>query len=178
MAACFRINLQSASTSNNGAGGINLGPMVGGRRPPSQQSFHSSKNNHSHHSRHQTTSAPPSTPRNACQQPEIAARCIRKYRILAAASPLGVISPHNFHSTRRLDDPTVPFHLSLSSVFHASDAVDDDSCAVLRLPLVGQVRWLGNQMLLGFISEFTCLHVLASSISLFACILICNRDLF
>ncbi|XP_076249791.1 uncharacterized protein LOC143189050 [Calliopsis andreniformis] len=68
--------IPSASSSNNGGGGINLGPMVGGRRPPSQQSFHSSKNNHSHHSRHQTTSAPPSTPRNASQLPEIAARCI------------------------------------------------------------------------------------------------------
>ncbi|XP_071868017.1 uncharacterized protein [Bombus fervidus] len=68
--------IPSAGSSNNGAGGINLGPVVGGRRPPSQQSFHSSKNNHSHHSRHQTTSAPPSTPRNACQLPEIATRCI------------------------------------------------------------------------------------------------------
>ncbi|KAK1118883.1 hypothetical protein K0M31_014653 [Melipona bicolor] len=66
----------SGSSSNNGAGGINLGPVVGGRRLPSQQSFHSSKNNHSHHSRHQTTSAPPSTPRNACQLPEIGTRCI------------------------------------------------------------------------------------------------------
>lgn len=150
MAACFRLNLQSASSSNNGAGGINLGPVVGGRRPPSQQSFHSSKNNHSHHSRHQTTSAPPSTPRNACQQPEIAARCIRKYRILAAASPLGVISPHNFHSTRRLDDPAVPFHLSLSRVFNASDAVDDDSRAVLRLPLVGPSMVVGKPNASGF----------------------------
>ncbi|XP_017789193.1 PREDICTED: thyrotropin-releasing hormone receptor-like [Habropoda laboriosa] len=60
--------IPSASSSNNGAGGMNLGPMVGGRRPPSQQSFH--------HSRHQTTSAPPSTPRNACQLPEIGTRCI------------------------------------------------------------------------------------------------------
>ncbi|XP_033200114.2 uncharacterized protein LOC117162357 [Bombus vancouverensis nearcticus] len=68
--------IPSAGSSNNGAGGINLGPVVGGRRPPSQQSFHSSKNNHSHHSRHQTTSAPSSTPRNACQLPEIATRCI------------------------------------------------------------------------------------------------------
>nr|XP_034195962.1 thyrotropin-releasing hormone receptor-like [Osmia lignaria]XP_034195964.1 thyrotropin-releasing hormone receptor-like [Osmia lignaria]XP_034195965.1 thyrotropin-releasing hormone receptor-like [Osmia lignaria]XP_034195966.1 thyrotropin-releasing hormone receptor-like [Osmia lignaria] len=71
--------IPSGSSSNHGGGGgggINLGPMVGGRRPPSQQSFHSSKNNHSHHSRHQTTSAPSSTPRNACQLPEIAARCI------------------------------------------------------------------------------------------------------
>lgn len=68
--------IPSGSSSNNGAGGMNLGPMVGGRRPPSQQSFHSSKNNHSHHSRHQTTSAPPSTPRNACQLPEIGNRCI------------------------------------------------------------------------------------------------------
>ncbi|XP_050575475.1 thyrotropin-releasing hormone receptor-like [Bombus affinis] len=68
--------IPSAGSSNNSAGGINLGPVVGGRRPPSQQSFHSSKNNHSHHSRHQTTSAPPSTPRNACQLPEIATRCI------------------------------------------------------------------------------------------------------
>lgn len=73
------VGFQSAGSSNNGAGGINLGPVVGGRRPPSQQSFHSSKNNHSHHSRHQTTSAPSSTPRNACQLPEIATRCIRKY---------------------------------------------------------------------------------------------------
>ena len=73
------VGFQSAGSSNNSAGGINLGPVVGGRRPPSQQSFHSSKNNHSHHSRHQTTSAPPSTPRNACQLPEIATRCIRKY---------------------------------------------------------------------------------------------------
>ncbi|OAD57479.1 Cytochrome P450 9e2 [Eufriesea mexicana] len=71
-----RGNGKSASSSNNSAGGINLGPVVGGRRPPSQQSFHSSKN-HSHHSRHQTTSAPPSTPRNACQLPEIGSRCIR-----------------------------------------------------------------------------------------------------
>lgn len=77
----FFLNFQSASSSNNGAGGINLGPVVGGRRPPSQQSFHSSKNNHSHHSRHQTTSVPPSTPRNACQLPEIGTRCIRKYNI-------------------------------------------------------------------------------------------------
>ncbi|KAG7197920.1 hypothetical protein KM043_016157 [Ampulex compressa] len=53
-----------------------MGPIVGGRRPTSQQSFHSLKNNHSHHSRHQPTSAPPSTPRNVCQLPEIAARCI------------------------------------------------------------------------------------------------------
>ncbi|KAG6796662.1 thyrotropin-releasing hormone receptor [Apis mellifera caucasica] len=68
--------IPSGSSSNNGAGGMNLGPIVGGRRPPSQQSFHSSKNNHSHHSRHQTTSAPPSTPRNACQLPEIGNRCI------------------------------------------------------------------------------------------------------
>nr|XP_012140548.1 PREDICTED: alpha-2C adrenergic receptor-like [Megachile rotundata]XP_012140549.1 PREDICTED: alpha-2C adrenergic receptor-like [Megachile rotundata] len=68
--------IPSGSSSNHGAGGINLGSMVGTRRPPSQQSFHSSKNNHSHLSRQQTTSAPPSTPRIACQQPEIAARCI------------------------------------------------------------------------------------------------------
>ncbi|XP_076625117.1 uncharacterized protein LOC143343773 [Colletes latitarsis] len=68
--------IPSASSSNNGAGGINLGPIAGGRRPPSQQSFHSSKNNHSHHSRQQTNSAPPSTPRNVCQLPEIASRCI------------------------------------------------------------------------------------------------------
>lgn len=125
MAACFRLNLQSASSSNNGAGGINLGPVVGGRRPPSQQSFHSSKNNHSHHSRHQTTSAPPSTPRNACQQPEIAARCIRKL-------------------SHKL------FHLSLSRVFNASDAVDDDSRAVLRLPLVGPSMVVGKPNASGF----------------------------
>ncbi|XP_053977985.1 thyrotropin-releasing hormone receptor-like [Hylaeus volcanicus] len=68
--------IPSASSSNNGVGGINMGPIVGGRRPPSQQSFHSSKNNHSHHSRQQTNSALPSTPRIACQQPEVAARCI------------------------------------------------------------------------------------------------------
>ncbi|XP_031839009.2 uncharacterized protein LOC116429807 [Nomia melanderi] len=68
--------IPSASTSNNGGGGVNLGPMPGGRRIPSQQSFNSSKNNHSHHSRHQTNSVPPSTPRNVCQLPEIAARCI------------------------------------------------------------------------------------------------------
>ncbi|XP_076293783.1 uncharacterized protein LOC143215511 [Lasioglossum baleicum] len=67
--------IPSASSSNNGAGGINLGPMPGSRRLPSQQSFNSSKN-HSHHSRQQTNSAPPSTPRNACQLPEIAGRCI------------------------------------------------------------------------------------------------------
>ncbi|KAI4499999.1 hypothetical protein M0802_004869 [Mischocyttarus mexicanus] len=68
----------SASSSNKGAGGINMGTTIGGRRPPSQQSFHSSKTNHSQNSRHQPTSIAlqPSTPRNACKLPEIEARCI------------------------------------------------------------------------------------------------------
>ncbi|XP_066590892.1 trissin receptor-like [Prorops nasuta] len=91
--------IPSASSSNNGAGVITLGPVVGGRRAPSQQSIHSSKTNHSHHSRHPATStaAPPSTPRNACQIPEIGARCIH-----VRSSSRNLISTRNQQSITKM----------------------------------------------------------------------------
>ncbi|KAL2745194.1 thyrotropin-releasing hormone receptor-like [Vespula maculifrons] len=89
----------SASSSHNGAGGINMGTIIGGRRPPSQQSFHSSKTNHSQNSRHQPTSiaVPPSTPRNACQLPEIAARCIH-----VRSSSRNLVSTRNQQSITKM----------------------------------------------------------------------------
>ncbi|XP_047346276.1 thyrotropin-releasing hormone receptor-like [Vespa velutina] len=91
--------IPSASSSHNGAGGINMGAIIGERRPPSQQSFHSSKTNHSQNSRHQPTSiaVPPSTPRNACQLPEIAARCIH-----VRSSSRNLVSTRNQQSITKM----------------------------------------------------------------------------
>nr|XP_031839008.1 uncharacterized protein LOC116429807 isoform X1 [Nomia melanderi] len=142
--------IPSASTSNNGGGGVNLGPMPGGRRIPSQQSFNSSKNNHSHHSRHQTNSVPPSTPRNVCQLPEIAARCIRKHQVVLEEPRVEEESTREYedvaadkyrlHSTEftELRDPAVRVLLYASPQEQARPALV--SAAVLHATLLHEFQ--------------------------------------